>query len=198
MGCLATLFDSTLGTPFFLIFTGYVTLGEKPGSLATFGILLIVAGSYVMNLSKAKSSLLAPFKALFKEKGVTLIFTVAFLYSLTSIAGKLLVKLSSPWFFSVYYTAVMTAILTPAGLKTRKGAKLNRPLLLSGVFFGLMILTHMLAINIAYVSYMIALKRLSSVFSVLYGYFLFKEGGFRERLPGSILMVLGAILISIA
>ena len=55
----------------------------------------------------------------------------------------------------------------------------------------------MFTIKSAFVSYMIGLKRLSGVFSVLLGYFFFKEQHIEGRLIGASLMVIGAILISI-
>ena len=45
------------------------------------------------------------------------------------------------------------------------------------------------------VPYMIALKRTSSVFGVGYGWLIFKEKGIKERALGTLLMVLGAVLI---
>jgi drug/metabolite transporter (DMT)-like permease len=42
---------------------------------------------------------------------------------------------------------------------------------------------------------MISIKRTSSIFSVLYGHFLFKEKNIRERLIGAIIMLVGAALI---
>ena len=46
-------------TPAFLIVTGWIVLGETVGQKGVIGILLIVIGSYVLNLSKMKLGLLA-------------------------------------------------------------------------------------------------------------------------------------------
>jgi len=42
---------------------------------------------------------------------------------------------------------------------------------------------------------MIAVKRMSLLFGVLYGHFLFREEGLRERLAGGTLMITGVALI---
>lgn len=61
-----------------------------------------------------------------------------------------------------------------------------------------MILTHFLAMEDANVAYMIAVKRTSLVFGMLYGFFWFGEPGLRQRLPAAGLMLLGVFLIATA
>ncbi len=186
-------------TPVFLILTGYIFLGEKPSISASFGIILLSSGSYIMNLNHKEQGILAPVKAIFREKGTKLVLFVAFLYSLTSIIGKKLVLHSNPLFFSVYYSFIMSIATSPFGIKAikTKKAKITMSVVLSGVFYGIMILFHMLAIKTALVSYMIGLKRLSGVFSVVLGAMFFKEEHIKERFTGAMLMVAGAILITL-
>ncbi len=186
-------------TPIFLLATGYILLGEKPSFIATSGIILLASGSYIMNIDKKGSGIFSPFKAIFTERGTRLVVIVAFLYSLTSIVGKKLVLYSNPFFFAIYYTFVMCIATLPFGIEAikTKRAKITAPLVLSGVFYGAMILFHMLAIKTALVSYMIGLKRLSGVFSVVLGAMFFKEEHIKERLTGAMLMVAGATLITL-
>lgn len=186
-------------TPLFLVFTGWIFLGERVGVLGFLGILLVVIGSYVLNLQSAREGPLEPFRAIFREKGSRYMVIVAFIYSLTSILGKQLVRHSDPFYFSVHYAVAMSVALAPAGLRTLRPA-VHRPLLplilLSALFFSLMILFHMLAIQIALVAYMIALKRLSGTFGVIYGRVFFGERAFGTRLLGSLMMVAGGVLIT--
>jgi uncharacterized membrane protein len=60
-----------------------------------------------------------------------------------------------------------------------------------------MIITHLKAISLIEVSYMISVKRLSILFGVLYGVMFFKETNIKERFLGATVMVSGIILISI-
>ena len=53
----------------FVMLTGYLLLGETLDTWGILGIALIVAGSYVLNLSKMKDEWLNPWKAIFKEQG---------------------------------------------------------------------------------------------------------------------------------
>jgi uncharacterized membrane protein len=45
------------------------------------------------------------------------------------------------------------------------------------------------------VAYSVAVSRLSLLIGVIYGHFLFKETGFRERLVGTTLMLIGFLII---
>ncbi len=185
-------------TPLFLVLTGWLFLGERVTGPGFLGILLVVLGSYVLNLDQRRHGFWTPFRALFQEPGSRQMLAAAALYSLTSLAGKALVQHSSPAYFSVHYTVVMTLVLAPLGLP-RRSRRIAGPtlrwLVLSGAFFSGMVVFHMLAIERAVVAYMIALKRLQGVFGVLLGRLLFHEAAFAYRLLGSLLMVLGSLLI---
>ena len=186
-------------TPLFLILTGWMFLGERVSVLGAAGILTVVLGSYVLNLGERAQGLWAPLLAVFREPGSRRMLAAAALYSLTSLVGKELVRHSSPWYFSVHYTVVMSVVLAPFGWRHRSGHRpLARDLVLSGVFFSGMILFHMLAIERAVVAYMIALKRFQGVFGVILGHLLFREQALGWRLAGSLLMVLGGVLIVLA
>jgi uncharacterized membrane protein len=56
-------------------------------------------------------------------------------------------------------------------------------------------MSHMIAISLAHVAYVITIKRMSLIIGVLYGYFFFKEKNIRERLFGAMLMFVGFVMI---
>jgi uncharacterized membrane protein len=64
-----------------------------------------------------------------------------------------------------------------------------------GLITGLEILNHVLAISQVQAAYMIAIKRTSIIFGVLYGAWLFKEEKIGERLFGTIIMIGGVFII---
>jgi drug/metabolite transporter (DMT)-like permease len=64
-----------------------------------------------------------------------------------------------------------------------------------GVFMAGMVVTHFYAIEHIEVAYMIAVKRTSLLFGMLYGAWLFNETGIRKNLVAGILMILGVYLI---
>jgi drug/metabolite transporter (DMT)-like permease len=125
---------------------------------------------------------------------------VAFLFSITANLGKILVLKSSPLFFSSIYLPSLAIPFLFIALFT-SGEKINQlksnfnGLFFIGLFFALMTVFHMLAVQLVIVPYMISIKRTSSIFSVLYGHFLFKEKNIKERLLGALIMLIGAVLI---
>jgi uncharacterized membrane protein len=60
-----------------------------------------------------------------------------------------------------------------------------------------MIITHVKAINLVEVAYMVSVKRLSILFGVIYGVVFFKETNIKERLLGATVMVSGIIMITV-
>ena len=58
-----------------------------------------------------------------------------------------------------------------------------------------MVVTHFYAIEQVEVAYMIAVKRTSLLFGMLYGAWLFNEKGLTKNLAAGLLMVLGVFLI---
>jgi drug/metabolite transporter (DMT)-like permease len=191
-------------TPIFLIIVPYIILGEKVSFLGAIGVLFIAAGGYAINLKEFRKGIFEPFIAIKREKGSIFMIAVAFIYSFTSSLGKMAIEHSSPIFFGAAYTIVLVVLLTPIALyKGRDEVKLIfrngalRSSVMPGTLQSVMIITHMLAMSLTNVAYMISVKRLSLLIGVFYGYMFFKEKGIRERLLGTALMLTGFVLIVI-
>jgi drug/metabolite transporter (DMT)-like permease len=186
-------------TPVFLIIVSFIMLGERVSFAGVMGILFISAGSYTLNISKIKEGIFAPLRAITKEKGSVLMIAVALIYSLTSSLGKMAINHSSPLFFGITYYAALAIVFTPIVLYKRKSGKIEGRTILAvtlpGIFYSLMVISHMIAISLAYVAYVITIKRMSLIIGVLYGYFFFKERNIRERLFGAMLMFIGFVVI---
>jgi drug/metabolite transporter (DMT)-like permease len=104
--------------------------------------------------------------------------------------------------FGAFYFAALglTVILIFAVPRPGTLGRLARrplPVLLVGGLMGLMVYTHFLALAQVEVAYMVAVKRLSLLFGILYGALLFRERDMARRLPAGGLMVLGVALILI-
>jgi uncharacterized membrane protein len=116
--------------------------------------------------------------------------------------GKEAIEHSSPVFFGVIYYIVLFIILTPIvvykskdDLKAIRRNGAIRATFVPGMLDSLMNVTHMTAMGLTKVAYMISVKRLSLLIGVFYGYLFFKESGIRERLLGTSLMLAGFVLI---
>jgi len=157
-------------------------------------------GSYMLNLHKIRQSFIEPIKAVMNEKGCVLMIIVAFIYSMTSSLGKVAISNSSPVFFGSFYFIILVVLFTPIALIKNKGkVRINRtdiaPLSAIGITQALMIVLHMTAMSMTKVAYMISVKRTSLLFSVMYGYFLFKEEQIGEKSFGAVVMLVGFVLI---
>ncbi|MGE0083898.1 MAG: EamA family transporter [Desulfococcaceae bacterium] len=187
-------------TPVFMILTGYLFLDEIPGIRGMSGIGLICAGGYVLQIDPGKWNLLAPVQALFREKGSRIMLFVAFVYSLTSVIGKKAILNSSPLFFTMtFYTLFNVLMILFFRVNGNIRLAAFRKDAAKGLTAGLMLFFHGLfhgwAISLVQAAYMISVKRLSVVISVLYGRFLFKEENMFFRLSGAVFMLAGTILI---
>ncbi|MEG3838726.1 EamA family transporter [Microcoleus sp. herbarium14] len=189
-------------TPLFMLLTSPLIVGEYPKFFDYIGILLIVIGSYLLNIKEKSQGYLAPFKALLNEPGPKFMLIVAFLWSITSNFDKIGVKNSSPifWLFSLFGT--MTILLLPVLLHktpnpSRKILKQLPMLAAMGFFNAVGVLCQMQALTLTLVVQVIAIKRTSVLMGVLFGHFLFKEKDIQQRLLGAGIMVLGVFFISL-
>ena len=189
-------------TPFFLILNSYLILGEKVSFPGAVGILLIVFGSYLLNIAEADKGIFEPLKAIKREKGSVLMICVALIYSFTSSFGKIAIEHSSSLFFGITYFIALNIVFVPIGLiKGRRGLGIFlregkfKSVILPGFFYALMVITHMTAMKLTKVAYMISVKRASLLIGIIYGYLFFREQNIRSRLAGALLMFIGFLLV---
>lgn len=189
-------------TPLFLLITSPLIVGEFPTPLGLIGVLLIVFGSYILNIKEIKNGYLAPFKAVLKEKGPKLMLAVAFIWSITSNFDKIGVLNSSSLFWAVAINSFIAVFMFPMlffAKQNGKGILINLKVLIPiGLFVALTTIFQMIAIKMALVAYVISIKRTSVVMGVLFGCLFFKEKGLKERLLGAVIMILGVLLITLA
>lgn len=189
-------------TPLFLILVSYLIVGEKVSLQGGLGIIFLTAGSYTMNIQEMRRGVFAPFRAIIKEKGSVLMIIVALIYSFTSSLGKMAIEHSSPLFFGTTYFIAVTLCFFPIALYRGRSEVKNfiyekqfTKLILPGFFYSFMIASHMIAMSMTKVAYMISVKRISLIIGVIYGYLLFKEKNIRQRLSGAVMMFIGFVMI---
>jgi len=189
-------------TPLFLLLTSPLIIGEFTNFYGVLGIILIVFGSYTLNLKHRKKGYLAPFKALISEPGPKMMLIVALIWSVTSNIDKIGVTNSSPIFWVIVINCSLAMVMFPIMIyKSKNWTKIikkeYKALFPIGFFSSLSSIFHMTAITYTLVAYVISIKRLSIIFSVLFGHFVFKEDGIKERLLGAVMMVVGVIIIGL-
>ena len=192
-------------TPVFVTLTGYLLLGERVSTQGLGGILLVVAGAWLLNFRlaslRAWRSWLLPLLHIFRHPGSLMMLGVALLYSLTSVGGKGAMQYMAPELFGPFYFLLVGLTLVPLlGLGTP--ARLKRiwrkplPVLGTAVLMGLMLISHFIALQRVEVAYMIAVKRTSLLFGMVYGAVLFKEPGLGGHLLAGAVMLGGVALIA--
>ncbi len=189
-------------TPLFLLLTSPLILGEFPNIYGLAGVLFIVFGAYMMHIKHlGKGRLMQPFRLLLSEKGPRLMLLVAFLWSITANIDKVGIINSSPMFyvvavsvflaFAMFILALIKSYRKLGQIKTH--AKNLWPI---GFFTAATLIFQMIAISLTLVAYVIAIKRSSALLSVLWGLIFFKEKNISERLWGTLVMLLGVLLIA--
>jgi drug/metabolite transporter (DMT)-like permease len=192
-------------TPVFVILTGYLLLGESIDLKGALGILLVVAGAWLLNQERARlrdwRSWGAPLAAILHELGSRMMLGVAFLYSLTSVMGKGAMRYMDGQHFGAFYFLLLAvaSILLFAIPQTRILVQIwRRPWAVVAVSLlnGAMVYTHFLALQGVEVVYMIAVKRTSLLFGILFGALFFKERGLGIHILAGGLMLGGVFLIA--
>ncbi len=193
-------------TPGFVVVIEWLVIGDLPGGFGLFGLLLLVAGAYVLSVEREQADLLAPLRRLFTAPGSVFTLIAAFCFAAASTLGRVGVQMTDPLSFSV-----IVAIVNPVVLFTlfslqdhrfyREAFPPNlrqelRPLLLLGVLFALMRIADQIALSLTLASYAMAVKRTAGIFSVLLGHWYYGEGHLAARLAGSAVMLVGLAILT--
>ena len=194
-------------TPLFLLVTSPIIVGEWPTGLDAVGVVLLILGSYVLNLKPSEGFTLAPLQAITANAGSRTMVCVAFLWSITSNFDKVGTLNSSSlfWGMSLFTTVALGMVPFVAQRNLQKGLQhVVSPLrvqakfvILAGIFIAIGVSLQFAALTMAPVAQVIAVKRMSALISVGFGYFLFGETDLRERLLGASIMVSGVAIMAI-
>ncbi|MDN7024452.1 hypothetical protein FGU65_06040 [Methanoculleus sp. FWC-SCC1] len=188
-------------TPLFLIVTSAVMLGEFPDTFGLIGIASVAAGAYVLTMTGKPAGLLDPFRKMRSDAGILAMLAVAFLFSIGANADKLALLNSDPLFGTACILTVMGVVL---GIAARNRGEREerarqplavRPLLITGAVLAAGAVSINLALSVQIVPYVISMKRLSILMTVLYGGLILREGELHTRFPGAAMMAAGAAVL---
>lgn len=179
-------------TPAFMIVTSFILLGEFPNIFGIIGISLIVSGAYLLTTNRK------PFEHLKKELSPKIFLTIALIWSITANLDKIGSKLATPEFYITCVTFMISLFLFPVVIKNLKLNEIKENLkALSGIGFvnAFALLAQMHALLLAKASYVIATKRLSTVFSTVFGGKFFREKELKKRIIAASIMFSGVFMI---
>ncbi len=194
-------------TPLFMMVTSPLIVQEYPSWADGVGALLLVVGAYVLNIQGREEGFWAPLRQLVANPGSRLMLWVAVIWSVTSNIDKVGVVSSSPLMWALSLFAFIALGLLPiVWVRSRRQDRTKqlwllranaKTLLLAGGFQALAVGFQMVAIEMVPVTQVIAIKRMSALFSVLLGNLIFREKGLRERALGAAIMVGGVVMMNL-
>lgn len=194
---VSMVYPITTSSSLFIVIWAYFLLDEKISIIGIFGIILLLAGCYIMNVTKGsgKSGI----------KGILIAFLAAFVYSFGAMADKMGVgSVNTHLYIMLMADFISLYSIIFSTISHRKTLTLHNriksPVQWKLVFIGgfamaASIVTYRLGLVDMPISYASALRQLSSFFGVLMGIFFLKESYGKQRVIGSIVIIAGITLI---
>lgn len=204
-------------TPASVIFASMIILGEYPSRIGWFGIYLIVAGTYFLNIQAHLDQKRAvgdsihlrdwfmPFLRLFKSAGIRYAYACVLLATLSLNFEAMSVRKSNVAFASACIFGIGT-LINLFFAKFFKGFKFNKISdfdLKNLLIVAVCIFLGVIAVNSAFryeiVPYVGTVKRFQIPLTIILSYFILSERkAFKTRLFGGSIMTLGLILITLS
>lgn len=185
--------------PVVQLFVTPVLVNESLSIPGISGVLLVVLGSYILNLDSWENSL-SPLKSISRDKSAMMMLAVACLWGVSSSFHKMGVQQTNALFWGVTEIGLISLFLLPFAIKTGfhcfsvSNLKLT---LWPAVFSSLTVLSYYTAINLGPVAYISSVRRLGVLFSMVAGIVFLKENMKGLGFSGGIVMIAGAAIISL-
>ncbi len=186
-------------TPVLMLVTSPAMTGEQAPPMGMFGVLFTVLGVGLLDANRANGKRFN-FSVFVRDVGARYMLATAAIWSVTANIDKLGVKASTPliWIAAVTIViALCSNVYWAFGLRESPRFSSLRYALLAGSAMAFGNTAQMWALTILFTPYVIAIKRLSALFTVLASGRVLKEetGG---RLLGAGVMLAGAVMIALA
>ena len=181
-----------------------VFLREQLSLSGITGIGLVVIGIYVIHLkSFSVKTVFEPFRAIRRPGSIWALLTGCTIAAY-SLVDKVGVKSVHPAVYIYFIFLIPLVFLTPCVLiKEKKALKpewqLNKgPIMVVGFLVAFTYLLVLFAMQTSNVSYVVAVREVSIVFSALFGILWLGEGHRQPRLIGAFLIALGVVFIGLS
>lgn len=189
---VSSIYPITTSSPFFILIWATLFLGEKLTFYGVTGIIITVLGGIMLN--GTKGSRLKP------TKGTVFALLAAFSYSFGALADKGGVSGGNMIFYTYCLCFFMTAYLAVYSLRHRPFRKEfvkaeKKYFITAGVIVFLSFTSYRYGLTFMEVSYAAALRQVNAVFALVIGVMVFKEAFSLSKLTGTMIIVLGVILI---
>ncbi len=201
-GDLSVVYPLSQTSMIYVPLWGVTLLGERLSILGVCGILLVIFGTYSIQLQRlSPGEMLRPFRNL-RSPAVRDALAAGFIYSIGSIAEKTGVKNYSPLYFTYILVLIMFVLMSCNMMRSKYRALIGeelrehwRLILCSGPVMMASFLTFRYGLNMSPVSYAIPVRQISIVCGVLIGIIFLRESFGRIRLISALFIMAGAVLI---
>lgn len=187
IGELSSLAPINSYKPVVAMIIAFIYLKEIPSFFAILGILLIIAGTYILHFSGEGYNMTAVFYR---------ILALIFSGSEAVFIKKIILLTNIPTSFSLWAISglIFSLIFVLASKHTPKIPQIKYLVLLV-LSVGIMQYSTNYVFSKINVSYALALFQLSTLLSVFLGINIFKENGLKQKIIASLIMISGAIVI---
>ena len=188
----------------FLVLIAYVTLDETPSAAGLAGVLLSVAGVYLLNVQKSRISAWAPLRELLVDRGLRYTLVAALFYAPSVVLIKLLILHSDVYFANLAGYLAASLMVLPLALHRsaahfRAIPRHGGAFMAMGLCASLTSICHSLAYELTLTSYVEAVKQAEILFALAAGWLVFNERArVREILPGSLTIMAGMVLLRLS
>ncbi len=187
-----------------LVVLGYFTLRERPSALGVVGIVISMAGVYLLNLNRAHIAWWAPLAVLFTDRGMRFTLLAALFFAPSVVTIKWAMQCSDQYMGTLGAYLASSVLVTPIVLVTsrRHFAEVPRywkAFVSFGLFASLTTVSQGTAYLMTLSSYVEAVKQVEILFAMAIGGLLFDEKQtVRDIAPGALVMLAGVVLLSLS
>lgn len=193
-------------TPGLVAICGFLFINDQLKFIEWVGIILMMVGTYLLELKKNNNNLLTPFKSLFHLSKYSYVFIALILFTITSLIDRVLLKdyRLPPYTFMAFQQLFYAFIFTIVILLKNKNIILPFKkiqsdaiiwILLVAIFTVIYRYTQIEATKLAPVALVISVKRLSVLMAILLGGKLFKEESLFRKAIATIIILIGATML---
>lgn len=195
----------SIGPIFTLIFSRLI-LSERPSGLELLGSFITMIGVYVLNISSIREGFLEPIKILYRNKLALLMIISVMVGSIVSVFDKLAINNTTPQnanFTLLIGNLVIIIALIPWIFVKRKTAFVeiiqNKwPVLFLGILLAVSNILAFAALSVGNPGLVSSVSRTQIFFVFFFSMIFFKDYPKKETILGTIVMVLGLVVLKFA
>ena len=190
---VSQVYPITTASPIFVAIWATLLLSERIAAAGILGILITVAGCFVMNNAALRYAKLQP--------GVIIAFLAAFAYSFGALFDKIGVNTGNPVMYTYFMNLFMTLFFGITLIRYTSEPKIKgeiKWMWLAALVIVVSSLTFRFGIEHISISYGTAIRQTSGLFGVIMGIMFFREGYGKMRIIGAVTIISGIALIRYA